>query len=200
MKDEAQDDPPRRGPDEPAPVWRRRTEQALLAGTAAGSLGVIAWCAFFSASPTIDLVSKGRWSASTPGWRTVEGSEPRGAGPLQSLAGRSRAAIFKPSVPPEAVADDGTSPTPATSERPAFDKPTKKTVGAAFQLDVNTADRNEWMQLPGIGETLAARILALREASGPFKSHDDLLRVSGIGEKTLAKLKPYFLPLPAPEP
>ncbi|HEY1064654.1 MAG TPA: helix-hairpin-helix domain-containing protein, partial [Pirellulales bacterium] len=61
-------------------------------------------------------------------------------------------------------------------------------------------ERAEWMQLPGIGEILASRILASREAHGPFTRHDDLLRVSGIGPKTLAKLKPFLLPLPEPPP
>lgn len=65
----------------------------------------------------------------------------------------------------------------------------------AFQLDVNRADWPEWTLLPRIGETLARRIVESRESAGLFESHDDLLRVSGIGPKTLANVRPYLLPL-----
>lgn len=67
------------------------------------------------------------------------------------------------------------------------------TVG--FKLDVNQADWPEWTLLPRIGETLARRIVESRNKEGPFKSPDDLRRVSGIGPKTLANIRPYLLPI-----
>ncbi|MFQ5730955.1 MAG: ComEA family DNA-binding protein, partial [Planctomycetaceae bacterium] len=60
-----------------------------------------------------------------------------------------------------------------------------------FQIDLNTATHLELMQLEGIGEMLAERILADREQNGPFDSIDDLRRVKGIGPKTVEKLRPY---------
>lgn len=66
---------------------------------------------------------------------------------------------------------------------------------AAFQVDINEADWPELAQLPGIGETMARRIVASRVAEGPFASRDDLLRVSGIGPRTMERLRPYLLPL-----
>lgn len=55
-------------------------------------------------------------------------------------------------------------------------------------LDMNTATAEELTELPGIGESLADRIIAYRETHGPFTSLEDLLNVSGIGEKKLAAL------------
>ncbi len=58
-------------------------------------------------------------------------------------------------------------------------------------LDVNQAGIEELQRLPGIGPTLASRIVADRAAQGPFRSVGDLLRVRGIGPKTLEKLRPH---------
>lgn len=65
---------------------------------------------------------------------------------------------------------------------------------AAFIVDINQADWPELTQLPGIGETLAQRIVESREAIGPFLDHNDLQRVRGIGPRTLERLRPYLLP------
>jgi competence protein ComEA len=67
---------------------------------------------------------------------------------------------------------------------------------ARFQVDVNRADWPELAQLPGIGETLAQRIVESRRREGPFADHDDLRRVRGIGPKTLDAMRPYLLPTP----
>ncbi len=58
-------------------------------------------------------------------------------------------------------------------------------------INPNTASRDELMRLPGIGEVMAVRILEARE-EGKFRTAADLGRVSGIGEKTVAKLSPYL--------
>ncbi len=59
----------------------------------------------------------------------------------------------------------------------------------AGPLDLNRATAVELEKLPGIGPTLAARIVAWREAHGPFQSVEDLLLVPGIGPKTLEGLR-----------
>jgi competence protein ComEA len=66
-----------------------------------------------------------------------------------------------------------------------------------FQVDLNSADMPELMQLPGIGEVLSGRIVESRRNDGPFASADELRRVAGIGPKTMERLRPYLLPLPA---
>jgi len=69
----------------------------------------------------------------------------------------------------------------------------------SFQVDINTAAWPELTQLPGIGEALAQRIVAYRDKHGPFGTHDDLRDVPGIGPKTLDAIRPYLLPIPAPQ-
>lgn len=54
-------------------------------------------------------------------------------------------------------------------------------------VDINTADAQLLQTLNGIGPALAQRIIAYREAHGPFAAVEDLLLVSGIGESTLEK-------------
>ena len=55
-------------------------------------------------------------------------------------------------------------------------------------IDINTATEKELTTVPGIGHVMAARIITAR----PFRSADDLKRVSGIGEKKYAQVRPYF--------
>ncbi|KJE26157.1 competence ComEA helix-hairpin-helix repeat region domain protein [Geobacillus kaustophilus] len=69
----------------------------------------------------------------------------------------------------------------------------KDEAGIGPQVAVNTATEEELMQLPGIGPAKAKAIIAYREEHGPFRRAEDLLNVTGIGEKTLEKLKPYLL-------
>ncbi len=59
----------------------------------------------------------------------------------------------------------------------------------AARLDVNKSSAQELEALPYVGPALAQRIVDFREAHGPFKSVDDLLKVQGIGEKILARLR-----------
>ncbi|WP_296009276.1 ComEA family DNA-binding protein [uncultured Adlercreutzia sp.] len=56
-------------------------------------------------------------------------------------------------------------------------------------ININTASASELTALSGIGEATAAKIVADREANGPFASVDDLTRVSGIGEKKLEAIR-----------
>lgn len=69
-------------------------------------------------------------------------------------------------------------------------------VEVTFQLDINHADWPEWTLLPGVGETMAKRIVLDRSERGPFRAHTDLLRVSGVGPRTFDRMRPYLLPLP----
>ena len=59
-------------------------------------------------------------------------------------------------------------------------------------VNVNIATVEELTMLPGIGESRAKAIVALREGRGGFGSVDELVEVKGIGEAMLAKLRPYL--------
>lgn len=61
--------------------------------------------------------------------------------------------------------------------------------GTSGKVNVNRATEEELQTLTGIGPAKAAAIIRDREENGPFKSVDDLTRVSGIGEKTLDNLR-----------
>ncbi len=58
-------------------------------------------------------------------------------------------------------------------------------------VDIDVADVSELDRLPGIGPALAARIVADREAHGPFGSLQRLERVKGIGPSLAKKLEPH---------
>ncbi|GGE74697.1 helix-hairpin-helix domain-containing protein [Priestia taiwanensis] len=57
------------------------------------------------------------------------------------------------------------------------------------KISINKATSEELQQIPGIGPTRAETIINYREENGPFKKIEDLLEISGIGEKTLEKMK-----------
>lgn len=63
----------------------------------------------------------------------------------------------------------------------------------AGRVDVNTAAVSELEALPGIGPTLARRIVSYREENGPFESLEELMEVSGIGEAKLRALRDYVI-------
>ena len=61
--------------------------------------------------------------------------------------------------------------------------------GAGGKVNLNTATAAQLDALPGVGPSTAAKIVADREKNGPFRSADDLMRVTGIGAKKFDSLK-----------
>ncbi len=60
----------------------------------------------------------------------------------------------------------------------------------AGKVNINTASAEELDKtLPGIGPTLAQRIVDYRDQHGPFRSPEDLKNVSGIGERRFEQIK-----------
>ena len=64
-------------------------------------------------------------------------------------------------------------------------------VTLAFRVELNRADHAQLLQLPGVGETLASRIVEHRQSHGPFRSIEDLRKVGGVGPALLARLRPF---------
>lgn len=59
------------------------------------------------------------------------------------------------------------------------------------KININTADKTRLMDIPGVGEVTAGRIIDYRNTYGSFKSVDELINISGIGEKKLENMRPY---------
>jgi len=109
------------------------------------------------------------------GW-SISGQQSNGIGP-QSSPDASR------SIPVTR-----TSSSLAAARSPGQVKSRAKEKTQLGNIDINTATEKELTTVPGIGHVMAARIIAAR----PFRSADDLKRVSGIGEKKYAQIRPYF--------
>ena len=73
----------------------------------------------------------------------------------------------------------------------ADDKPhppqTKAHAHADGKVNINEADHTELMKLEGVGAGMAKKIIAWREAHGPFKRAQDLEKVPGVGKAVLDK-------------
>lgn len=121
-----------------------------------------------SVSPAVDA-----WLAEVADTAAVSGPDARAADTraLDTLA--AGAGIAGPGPGPEAR---GASPEPLP--------------GATGRVDPNRAGYEALLRLPGVGPVLARRILDDRARNGPYRSVDDLGRVSGIGPRTLERLRP----------
>ncbi|MGB9804176.1 helix-hairpin-helix domain-containing protein [Desulfofundulus sp.] len=88
----------------------------------------------------------------------------------------------------------GSAPVNATPRNNPFAQPSAKlpAPGTASQVNINTAGQQELESLPGIGPSLARRIIQYRETSGLFKVPEDIKNVSGIGDKKFEQLKDYI--------
>lgn len=78
----------------------------------------------------------------------------------------------------------------AEKEKKSLTKKEQKLEGK--QININTASRDELMQLPGVGEKTALSIIDYRENNSGFKTIEDIMEVKGIGQKKFEKMKKYL--------
>jgi competence ComEA-like helix-hairpin-helix protein len=112
-------------------------------------------------------------------------------GPFRSAAELARV----PGIGPQTVENlaphltlpprDQAAPSPPVAQSPSR----AGAVGVGSVLDLNRASAAELESLPGIGPSLAARIVAYRDSVGGVESVDALLEVRGVGEATLARIR-----------
>ncbi|XYH96446.1 ComEA family DNA-binding protein [Sorangium sp. So ce1128] len=174
--------------------WRERALAALResAWTALGGK-VVAYGAGFLA---LALVGSGHALSLLPGRR----ADPAAAG-LAMVAGDPSpfgAAGSAPAHPTAApIADAGAAAAAAAEPPPPSDGGTGAPSGGGVTADgkvvLNLATEADLMRLPGVGPAKAASILALRARIKRFRKVDDLLRVKGLGRRSLKRLRPLVL-------
>lgn len=90
--------------------------------------------------------------------------------------------------------DSGSDTNSVTNQPSAADSVSNEIAAAdsVFKYNLSTVDDAGLQKIPGIGPKRAAQILALRQ-QGEIVSVDDLIKVKGIGPKTLERIRPYFV-------
>lgn len=89
-------------------------------------------------------------------------------------------------VPTTEQAENGTAKQYFLQEETVLTEGTEKQDG---RININTADKELLMTLPGIGESRAESILSYREENGSFANMEDIMKISGIKEGAYEKIK-----------
>lgn len=91
-----------------------------------------------------------------------------------------------------AVTAEGATPPRASRSRRVHSHSARHgTKAPSTPVNVNTADAAQLETVPGIGAALAERIVAMRNAEGPFANLDELLDVAGMTQSRLDRAEPY---------
>lgn len=127
-------------------------------------------------------------AATAPEPAAPEPAEPAPAEPAPAGSGVVPPA---PAAPSAAAASAG-SPTPCPTADAAGSSP-RGLAAEAAPVVLNRADATELQRLPGVGAKRAEAILKLRQRLGRFRRPSDLLRVKGIGRRTLERMLPHLV-------
>jgi len=133
-----------------------------------------------------------REQARTEGAQVVQQPAPAPRPPLRDVA------LYHPPTAPmgqpssrapyathNAATADAAVPRPDTTTFPHA----AGTAMRAQKVPLNSADLEQLQQLPGVGETLAKRIITWRQINGPFRSFDELDDIPGIGPATIDEIR-----------
>lgn len=176
-------------------VWR--PVLVKIASVAAGMLGLagIGLFATLEANPNAGSSRVSSWLASS---RTEVTANAAAVLPLALPTFAEPTPPADEGSPPTAPLPRSETPTPENEEPPAAPRTGLTPDGKVI---LNTANVDELQRLPGIGKKRAEKILELRAKLGRFRKPTDLLRVRGVGVKSLQRMLPHLVvdpPEPAP--
>jgi len=117
---------------------------------------------------------------------------PAGA-PAPRHPGSFGASLGAPAHSPLDGPGHGASPAASGSASPGTPAAPSEGLTADGKVILNRANLEDLRRLPGVGPKRAQAILDLRAKLGRFRKPTDLLRVKGIGAKSLKKLEPHFV-------
>lgn len=145
------------------------------------------------ANPEVEVCVHVDGAVERPGVYVLRGVSPR-VGEAVELAGGLTEDADTTTVNLAAPLSDGQKVyVPAAGEEavPASTGVSANVDGSAV-ININTATAEELEELPGVGTATAAAIIEEREAGGPFTAPEDIMRVSGIGEKKYERMRAYI--------
>ena len=82
-------------------------------------------------------------------------------------------------------------------EQAAEEEARSRPLGPGERLDPNRATAVELDRLPGVGPAIAEALVRSRDADGPYRGPEDLLRVRGVGPALLERVRPHLELTPA---
>jgi competence protein ComEA len=77
----------------------------------------------------------------------------------------------------------------AQQQAPKAEQKAQPAQKEANKVNINKASKAELAKLPGIGDKIAEEIIKYREKNGPFKTIQDIKKVSGVGDKKFEAIK-----------
>ncbi len=112
-------------------------------------------------------------------------------GTTPKVADSSAAGPAPTAAVPAALAGTAAKAGKGSRAKGGSSRSSKISADSGEQIGLNSATLEQLERLPGVGPSMAAKILAYRQQSGGFAKIDDLTLVPGIGPKKLAKLTPF---------
>lgn len=165
-------------------LGRVRARIADSPWSALAGKGVLAAAGF----ALLALVGSGRLGVSSPHLGIAEAAAATPSASASASAPPPPSVSASASAPADPPADAG-----APSDTKDSGAPPAPAVTEDGKVAINRATEPDLRRLPGIGATRAKAILALRERLGRFRRPEDLLRVKGIGRRSLARLRPLLI-------
>lgn len=161
-------------------AWRIR-QHRLLANPKLPDLGIPG----IAAPPPSSAAKSDSPTSSNGGPRRIVTRVHRGAPPAQGApkAPTEAAEPIAPTAPAEPDAPEVTAET--VDQDPAHDFP----ISSNELVNINTAELQALIHLPGIGPALARRIIEHRDRHGPFGEIAELMAVQGIGENNINQIR-----------